>query len=63
MGKVDVVMSVDQVGKEAAKIAVNAPKDKDLDKLAHNDAVLTIDKLCAGYGKMQILHDFTCQSG
>ena len=59
MGKVDVVMSVDQVGKEAAKIAVNAPKDKDLDNLAKNDAFLTIDKLCAGYGKMQILHDFT----
>ena len=63
MGKVDVVMSVDQVGKEAAKIAVNAPKDKDLDKLAHNDAFLTIDKLCAGYGKMQILHDFTLKVG
>ena len=59
MGKVDVVMSVDQVGKEAAKIAVNAPKDKDLDNLAKNDEFLTIDKLCAGYGKMQILHDFT----
>ncbi len=58
-GKVDVVMSVDQVGKEAAKIAVNAPNLEKLDKLAKDDSFLTINKLCAGYGKMQILHDFT----
>ncbi len=58
-GKVDVVMSVDQVGREAAKIAVNAPTNEKLNKLAKNDSFLTIDKLCAGYGKMQILHDFT----
>jgi branched-chain amino acid transport system ATP-binding protein len=58
-GKVDVIMSVDQVGKEAAKIAANAPTAKILDKLAKNDPFLIINKLCAGYGKMEILHDFT----
>ena len=63
MGKVDVVMSVDQVGKEAAKIAAEGPSIKALDKLANNDAFLTIDDLCAGYGKMQILHDFTLKIG
>ena len=63
MGKVDVVMSVDQVGKEAAKIAAEGPSIKALDKLANNDAFLTIDDLCAGYGKMQILHDFTLKVG
>lgn len=63
MGKVDVVMSVDQVGKEAAKIAAEGLSIKALDKLAKNDAFLTIDDLCAGYGKMQILHNFTLKVG
>ena len=59
MGSVDVVMSVDQVAKEAASIAANAPTISELEALAQNDSFLVIDKLCAGYGKMQILHDFT----
>jgi len=63
MGKVDVVMSVDQVGKEAAKIAKAGPTIKALEKLANNDAFLTIEDLCAGYGKMQILHNFSLKIG
>jgi len=63
MGKVDVVMSVDQVAKEAASIAANAPTVAELEALTRNDVYLTIDKLCAGYGKMQILHDFTLKIG
>ena len=59
MGGVDVVMSVDQVAKEAASIAANAPDLKKLKKLANDDSFLVIDNLCAGYGKMRILHDFT----
>jgi branched-chain amino acid transport system ATP-binding protein len=59
MGGVDIVMSVDQVGKEAAKIAVNAPTLKSLSKLAKEQSFLTIDGLSAGYGKMEILHNFT----
>ncbi len=59
MGSVDVVMSVDQVAKEAASIAANAPTVKELENLADKESFLVIDKLCAGYGKMQILHDFT----
>ncbi|NBR39461.1 MAG: ABC transporter ATP-binding protein [Alphaproteobacteria bacterium] len=56
-------MSVDQVAKEAASIAANAPTIAELEALANNDVYLTIDKLCAGYGKMQILHDFTLKIG
>ena len=63
MGGVDVVMSVDQVAKEAASIAANAPTHKELLKLAKNDPLLTIDALRAGYGKMEILHDFTLEVG
>ena len=59
MGGVDVVMSVDQVAKEAASIAANAPDLKKLKKLANDNSFLVIENLCAGYGKMQILHDFT----
>ena len=58
-GGVDVVMSVDQVAKEAASIAANAPTHKELLKLAGNDPLLTIEDLRAGYGKMEILHEFT----
>ena len=62
-GGVDVVMSVDQVAKEAASIAANAPTHKELLKLAKNEPLLTINALRAGYGKMEILHDFTLEVG
>ena len=36
-GSVDVVMSVDQVAREAASIAANAPTVPELEKLANKD--------------------------
>ena len=57
-GSVDVVMSVDQVAKEAASISKNAPSVSKLEDLANNEAFLSIKDLQAGYGKMQILHNF-----
>ena len=62
-GSVDVVMSVDQVAKEAASIAANAPSVSELDSMVERDAFLTIDALRAGYGKMEILHEFTLRVG
>ncbi|HCA90403.1 MAG TPA: ABC transporter ATP-binding protein, partial [Alphaproteobacteria bacterium] len=62
-GSVDVVMSVDQVAKEAASIAANAPTVSELDGMVNGDAFLTIDTLRAGYGKMEILHEFTLRVG
>ena len=62
-GSVDVVMSVDQVAKEAASIAANAPKVSELDAMADGDAFLSINNLRAGYGKMEILHDFNLRIG
>ena len=35
-----------------------APNSDDLKKLSSNDAHLTIKQLSAGYGKMEILHNF-----
>ncbi len=63
VGSVDVVMSVDQVAREAASIAANAPTTKELDKLIKNDVYLTINDLRAGYGKMEILHEFSLRIG
>ena len=62
-GSVDVVMSVDQVAKEAASIAANAPEMSELDALADSGAFLSINNLRAGYGKMEILHDFSLRIG
>ncbi len=60
---VDVVMSVDQVVKEAASISAKAPRARELQKLAENKPFLSIEQLDAGYGKMEILHKFTLQVG
>ena len=62
-GSVDVVMSVDQVAKEAASIAANAPKVSELDAMTEGEAFLSINNLRAGYGKMEILHDFNLRVG
>ena len=45
-GSVNVVMSVDQVAKEAASIAANAPKISELDALA--DGCVSFDQQFAG---------------
>ena len=62
-GSVDVVMSVDQVAREAASIAANAPTVSELEKLANKDNYLSINNLRAGYGKMEILHEFSLRIG
>ena len=62
-GSVDVVMSVDQVAREAASIAAAAPTPKELDKLAGSESFLSISDLRAGYGKMEILHEFSLRVG
>lgn len=63
VGSVDVVMSVDQVAKEAASIAANAPKPGELDGLTTGETLLSINDLRAGYGKMEILHEFSLRIG
>lgn len=58
MGKVDAVISVEAVTREVAKISDGVPTKSELDALANNDPILQIEKLRAGYGQMEILHDF-----
>lgn len=62
-GGVDAVMSVDQVAKEAASISSAAPKMDDLEALITGTPFLTINNLKAGYGKMEILHEFSLTIG
>ena len=45
-GSVDVVMSVDQVAKEAAAISASAPKKTDLEKLIKSDHLKGIGNIC-----------------
>ena len=59
IGEVSIVMSVDAVERDAALIAAKAPKISQLDGLAAKEPFLTIENLRAGYGNMEILHDFS----
>jgi len=62
-GDVSTVLSVDAVAEEAARIAEEAPDVSELAALAGNEAFLQIDDLRAGYGRMEILHDFSLRVG
>jgi len=61
-GGVDAVISVDEVTRQAAAIAEDI-NVSDLDALAGNEPYVSINNLCAGYGKMQILHDLNLRVG
>ena len=60
---VEVVMSVEAVAREAAKIAAEAPPPEALSAMVPGETFLSIDKLRAGYGRMEILHDFDLRVG
>lgn len=62
-GTVETVLSVDAVAEEAKKLAADAPKPKQLDDLVEGDMLLSINNLRAGYGQMEILHDFDLRVG
>ncbi len=56
LGAVDTVLSVDDVAREAEKLAEEGPSRERLSGLAGGEPFLTIENLIAGYGKMEILH-------
>ncbi len=58
MGSIDTVISVAEVDRQAARLRGDATPAR-LRALADNRACLTIDGLCAGYGRMQVVHDFS----
>ncbi|HKJ53259.1 MAG TPA: ABC transporter ATP-binding protein [Gammaproteobacteria bacterium] len=61
-GGVDAVISVDEVARQAAAIAEDITIEQ-LDALAGNQAHVSIKNLVAGYGQMQILHNFDLRVG
>ncbi len=62
-GDVEAVMSVEAVAREAAKISTGVPSPEALSALVEGETFLSIDKLRAGYGRMEILHDFDLRVG
>ena len=62
-GGVDVVMSVDAVAREAAKISDGVPKPGALTAMVSGEPYVSIESLKAGYGRMEILHDFDLRVG
>jgi branched-chain amino acid transport system ATP-binding protein len=61
LGPVDSVISVDEVERDAARLAAEGPTRERLGDLVDMDPILTIEGLQAGYGKMMVLHDFKLQ--
>ncbi|HSR55183.1 MAG TPA: ABC transporter ATP-binding protein [Alphaproteobacteria bacterium] len=52
------VLSVDEVAREAEALARSIPAER-IEALAGGPPLLTLDRLVAGYGKMEILHGFS----
>lgn len=62
-GSVDTIISVEDVNRQAAAFAKAGVPAKRIADLANNKPYVTIEGLRAGYGKMEILHDFNLQVG
>jgi branched-chain amino acid transport system ATP-binding protein len=56
-------LSVDEVARQAQEMAEQAPDKARLKELCRGEPHLSIDGLTAGYGKMEILHDFDLRVG
>jgi len=62
-GTVNTVISVEDVNRDAAELAKGGIPPGEIARLAKRDPYVTIENLKAGYGKMEILHDFSLQVG
>ncbi|MDB5409646.1 MAG: branched-chain amino acid transporter [Rhodospirillales bacterium] len=60
-GKVDTIVTADDVAREAALLADTAPSRDEIAALVGGPPLLTVDGLVAGYGKMEILHGIDLQ--
>ena len=61
-GAVETVISVDDVNRQAQELAETISKEK-IASLIQGEPFLKIEGLHAGYGKMEIIHDFNLQVG
>ena len=62
-GDVDTVISVEDVARDAKRLAESGPSREDIAGLVECEPLLVIDSLVAGYGKMEILHGIDLQVG
>ena len=62
-GAADTVISVDDVARDAKRLAERGPSREAIAALVQGDPLLVIDGLVAGYGKMEILHGVDLQVG
>jgi branched-chain amino acid transport system ATP-binding protein len=62
-GGVETVISVEDVNRQASELAKEGIPPSRLAELADNNDFVKIEELRAGYGKMQILHNFSLQVG
>ena len=60
-GGVETVISVDDVNRQAKAMADKGLTKERIAELANNRPFVIIDELRAGYGKMEILHEFNLQ--
>ena len=61
-GEIDVVLSVDEVARQAAELRAEIPESR-LIELAGGQPVLSLHGLRAGYGNMEILHSLDLHVG
>jgi len=62
-GTTDVVLSVDEVERAAGELATERPDANRLERLCTGPPFVTIDRLVAGYGRMEILHGLDLRVG
>lgn len=62
LGSVDTVISVEEVTRQAQALGEGVTP-AELEQLVGGEAFVSIENLRAGYGKMQILHDFDLRVG
>ena len=63
VGSVDTVISVDDVARDARRLAEAGPSREAIAGLVEGDPLVVIEGLVAGYGKMEILHSVDLQVG
>ncbi|MFV2055618.1 MAG: ABC transporter ATP-binding protein [Thiohalomonadales bacterium] len=63
LGKLGSVISSDEVIRQSSHFSEYAPTNEDLSQCVNNEVALHVSGLTAGYGHMEILHDFNLQIG
>ena len=63
LGTIDTIISVEEVERQAAQLAADAPSRGTLRELSAGDPFIQIEGLVAGYGKMEVLHGFDLYVG